>query len=162
MQKCSICEVEKENCDYYQKNGKNATTFCKKCTGLKYKEKRYAYRAANADKVKIWKQNDYIKNRIKYIFINAKKRAELGGLEFDITESDIIIPEYCPVLGIKIIIDAGQGRSGHGPSIDRIDNTKGYTKDNIIIISDKANILKSDTNQEERELINTFYQNLGK
>lgn len=64
---------------------------------------------------------------------------------------DLIIPEICPVLDIPIIISFGNGRTDNGPSVDRIDNNKGYIKDNIIVISWRANNIKSYASIEELE-----------
>jgi hypothetical protein len=44
-------------------------------------------------------------------------------------------------------------------SIDRIDNSKGYIKDNIQIISNRANRLKGDFTIEELKLIVEFLEN---
>jgi len=47
------------------------------------------------------------------------------------------------------------GRPGHPtglrdtPSVDRFDNTKGYTRDNIRVISLRANLLKKDATVDE-------------
>lgn len=71
----------------------------------------------------------------------AKKR----GLECTITVDDFEIPEFCPVLGIKLISGMYTGkRTDASPSIDRIDNTKGYIPGNINVISWRANDLKSN------------------
>lgn len=165
---CSICNNDKHENDFYRKNdGGFKTTFCKKCYNLRYKDYRKKYTKEHQEQVRVWKQRDYIKNRITYIYGAARKRAIDNGLEFSITIDDIIIPEFCPILGIKIICDAGNGRTGNAPSIDRKDNTKGYTKDNIIIVSDRANKIKNDSSEDERAklfynvkklLINQFFE----
>jgi hypothetical protein len=41
------------------------------------------------------------------------------------------------------------GESGNSPSVDRIDSTMGYTKDNLQIISKRANQFKSDATIDE-------------
>lgn len=73
----------------------------------------------------------------------AKCRAKKKGLDFDLTLSDIIVPEYCPILGIPLVTSKGQPTS-NSPCLDRVDNSKGYTKDNVRVISHYANMRKAD------------------
>jgi len=88
-------------------------------------------------------------------------------MEFSLTLEDIIIPEFCPVFGIRLESGFGMGRGigldqrDRAPSVDRIDNAKGYTKDNIIIVSYRANRLKSDARVEEIETLAKFYRSLS-
>lgn len=80
----------------------------------------------------------------------AKQRCRKSKLEFDIDVSDIIIPDVCPVLGIKLNMNSGKsGAYNNSPSLDRIDNNRGYTKDNIWVISQKANAMKGSATKEE-------------
>ena len=83
----------------------------------------------------------------------ARSRAKRKGLECTIKESDIVIPEYCPYLGIKLIPHLPRG-SKRGPiaTLDRIDSTKGYIPGNVEVISWQANTIK--TNASVEELIN--------
>ncbi len=104
------------------------------------------------------------KNNWKYkptlaMFNNSKQRAKSVGLEHTICIDDIVIPEKCPVLGIKL--ETGDRKShDNAPSIDRIDNTKGYIKENIMIVSNRANILKKDATIDELIMIGNFYRDL--
>ena len=67
-------------------------------------------------------------------------------------KSDVIIPDICPMLGIKLF--TGNGVLGdNSPTLDRIDSTLGYTKDNIQVISYRANRIKNDATVEELEKI---------
>ena len=80
----------------------------------------------------------------------AKNRAKSKNLEFTIKLEDIIIPEYCPILNIKLEIKKGQsGGSNKSPALDRIIPEKGYIKENIRVISHLANMMKSCATQEE-------------
>lgn len=74
----------------------------------------------------------------------AKQRAKQKGWEFNITVEDLDIPEVCPVLGEPLI-----KHTRYAPSIDRLDSTKGYTKDNVWIISRRANLMKNDATIED-------------
>ena len=48
------------------------------------------------------------------------------------------------------------------PSIDRIDPKKGYVKDNIIVVSMRANRIKSDATVDEIWKVADFYEKLLK
>lgn len=75
----------------------------------------------------------------------AKKK----NLPFDLEPSDLVIPEVCPVFGFPLKINASTHNKDDSPSIDRIDPTKGYTKGNVVVISQKANRIKNDATLEE-------------
>jgi len=83
----------------------------------------------------------------------AKSRCRTNGREFDLTVEDVIIPEVCPVFGFPLV--AHTGRSGaykDSPSLDRVDNSKGYTRDNIQVVSQLANAMKADASIRELRL----------
>jgi hypothetical protein len=87
--------------------------------------------------------------------IHARHRAKKKGLPFDITADDIELPEFCPVLGIKLVIGEGQNprRNYASPTLDRVKNEKGYVRGNVRVISARANSLKSDASVEEMEAV---------
>lgn len=73
----------------------------------------------------------------------ARKRAKDKGIDFSITVEDIYIPDVCPVLGIPLFKGEGS-RTDNSPSLDRVDNTKGYIRGNVCVISFRANALKNN------------------
>lgn len=82
----------------------------------------------------------------------AKLRARKKGFPFSLQVSDIDIPDACPVLGIAL--RRGSGRlQDNSPTPDRIDNDKGYVKGNVIVISYKANRMKSNATPDEVRLL---------
>lgn len=86
------------------------------------------------------------------LLMAAYKRSKKNGWKSDLTIQDIVIPEYCPYLGVKLTRLLGTSRGAgnpFNPSIDRIDSSKGYVKGNIQIISVKANRMKSDATPQE-------------
>jgi len=82
------------------------------------------------------------------MYQGAKYRARIKNIPFTITLEDLIIPEYCPVLGIKLKVGLSPN-SPELPSLDRVFPELGYTKENICIISNRANSLKRDGVLEE-------------
>jgi len=93
---------------------------------------------------------------IKAMLSRCKARAVLKGLEFNLTIDDIYIPEYCPILNVKLELNEKQGGGNNSPALDRIDNSKGYIKGNVQVISSKANRIKSDATIEEVGLVYKF------
>ena len=85
-------------------------------------------------------------------FAQRKRHAISTGIEFTIGMSDLVYPERCPLLNIPLHYHSSNLRD-NWPSIDRIDNTKGYIPGNVWIISYKANRIKSDSNPGELMLI---------
>ena len=117
-------------------------------------EERRAYYLKN-DRKRRKEQPEY------FLWKAAKRRAKLKELDFDIEVSDIIIPAFCPYLGIAISHEVGHGtRRPSSPSLDRIDSSKGYVKGNIIVCSWRANFLKSDATLQELKLITKQWSQL--
>lgn len=78
----------------------------------------------------------------------AKLEAKKKNIPFDISAKDLSIPEVCPVLGIAIKVSENRP-TDNSPSLDKIKPHLGYVKDNVRIISYRANRLKSDATLSE-------------
>ena len=104
--------------------------------------KKYKHGLTHAEYIRIYKY----KKKENVILSRAKTRAKAKGLEFNLEVSDIVIPQKCPILGIPIINSIGMnkraGPVSNSPSLDRINNDKGYIKGNVMVISHKANTMK--------------------
>lgn len=174
---CNVCGVEKPE-DLFKwtsrqkSNGRRYKLHtCKECNSAKtsayakkYRQEHpevvkqrahqsWLYRRTNAEKVAKMRAQARLnspKYYLKGIFDAAKKRAKQKNLEFTITEQDIVIPEKCPILGIDIFTNRGKGKiCNNSPSLDRVDNSKGYTSDNVRIISYLANRMKNNATLPE-------------
>lgn len=102
----------------------------------------------NRNKAKERAKTNRNSNPLKFMLKDAKRRAKAKGIRFNLTEDDLTIPDLCPLLGKPL-----ERFTAYAPSIDRIDSTKGYTKDNVWVISKRANQIKNDATIEELELI---------
>lgn len=94
------------------------------------------------------KRKSRLNNYEAEIYRKCRYRAEQRGLEFNLDISDIVIPDVCPILEVPFVY-GDKGDYSYSPSIDRIDNSKGYVKGNIQIISMKANTMKNSATLEE-------------
>ena len=85
------------------------------------------------------------------VLSRIKGRATRKGLEFNLELEDVLGVTHCPVFGweLKRHQDGKKGAVFNSPSVDRIIPELGYTKDNIQILSYKANTMKSDATPEE-------------
>lgn len=89
-----------------------------------------------------------------YAMGNAKRRAKEIGVDFTLTRADIlaVFPDRCPLLGTEFVFAQGQTAPA-SPSLDRKDSSRGYTPDNVWVISAKANRIKSDATTDEIAMV---------
>jgi hypothetical protein len=120
-----------------------------------------AWRERNKDKLDKYQlsyQQKWIdEHPEKHLWTKVRDRAKQSGMEFTINVTDIVIPESCPLLGILMFFDPGGGYNPNAPSLDRIDNDKGYVPGNIWVISSRANTMKNKASIEE---LKTFATNV--
>ena len=74
------------------------------------------------------------------ILRSARWRAKKAGIPCNIELEDVVIPDFCPALGIPLCFGSA---SQNSPTLDRIIPALGYTKGNVIVISNLANQIKS-------------------
>lgn len=144
--KCSKCKNIKNKKDFNKNRTKKNgfRSYCRECEKL--------YRQINKEKISQKKMEYYTKNYEKQLLKFAKQRAKKKNLPFDITEQDINIPEKCPVLGIPLFKGDGV-MIDNSPNLDRIIPELGYVQNNVRVISQKANRIKSNATLEEIILV---------
>lgn len=151
---CTRCkEVKSLECFGLEKRYNIYKAACKVCLSKEQKQRRLL----NPEQTRLDKRDWRHNNPERILLSGAKTRAKQKGLDFNLELSDIIIPNFCPVLGISIII-GGDKLSNNSPTLDRIDSTKGYVKGNIEVISWRANFLKSNATFEEMYLLGKYYE----
>ena len=87
-----------------------------------------------------------------WMFHSAKRRAKDQGIPFTITLDDIAIPSHCPLLGIPLFVGK-RTCCDNSPTLDKLVPSLGYIKGNVIVISDKANRIKSNATLDEIMLL---------
>lgn len=91
------------------------------------------------------------------MFKSARDRAARFGREFSITKDDIVIPEHCPIFKVPLILERNHP---YAPSLDRLNPNLGYTPENIIVMSRRANMLKNNmTPYEAKMMFEWLYEN---
>jgi len=175
MKTCTCCKIEKEY-EMFSKLSRNKdgrAYHCRSCTkkwrednkeAILAQKKEYYHnnieimRGRNLTRYAKFKNNQKAhteayysrpENWVKKMLTRARYRAEECGWDFNLSAEDIVFPTHCPYLGLKLTYTLGQGQLPTNASIDRIDPLKGYTKDNVQIISRKANTMKSNASMEE-------------
>lgn len=91
--------------------------------------------------------------KIKYLINTKKYWSKKNGVAFDLFPDDIEWPDVCPVLGITLNYAANMNERYSAPSLDRVNPSIGYVKDNVRVISYRANQIKSDGSAKEHRLI---------
>lgn len=89
------------------------------------------------------------KNVEKRMLRSSKSRAIRDNILFNLEVSDIMVPSKCPILNMELKHNNRKSAKYNSPSLDRIDNNKGYIKGNIQVISYRANTMKGDATPQE-------------
>lgn len=141
------CKHHPENVTRWTVNG---------CCCLCTKEKTKPYRERNKNKLREKRKEWDRKNPVKSMLQRARRRAREFGLEFDLKPENVVIPDSCPVLGIPL--DRFGGDLDSIPSLDRIDNSKGYVPGNVVVVSFRANRIKGNSTIEELRKVAEYYE----
>lgn len=133
---CALCGAVKPVSSFY---GNNASAdgrmpMCKSCDK--------ARRAVN-------KRIRHRDDRRTVLWDSARKRAYERRIPFDIELEDIELPERCPLLGTPLTFARYTTYDPNLASIDRIDNTKGYVRGNVWVVSLRANTAKGSLSYDE-------------
>lgn len=100
-------------------------------------------------------RNTTLRGRCSALKANAASRSKTKGWPFDLT-IDFLVDlwneqeGYCALTGRELLIGSTNRRwSEDLVSIDRIDNNKGYTKDNVWLVAQPVNYAKGVQTLEE-------------
>lgn len=153
---CKKCNKEKFFKDFsfkLEKNGKYYFQYeCSKCLYQTRKQK-YKYKIKEYIEKQRYNENFTINGRACKLRNHCKQRAKINNYDFNLTKQLIIDKlkiGICEKTGIKLILD-DLIYNPYAPSIDRIDNNKGYTNDNIQITCMIYNFCKNKFTDEQVE-----------
>jgi hypothetical protein len=151
MKICNTCKKKLSNENFRAINRENWGGLypqCKKCESSLMKDK-------------------YKKNPIPQMLSNAKIRAKQKKIDFNLTSKYLkkIFPKdnICPVIGVNFQFgykNQDKQNNDFAPSLDRIIPKKGYIEGNVIVVSNIANRVKSDSTIEVLEKVLNFYKKL--
>jgi hypothetical protein len=131
-------EASRYNTAWRAKHRKERTDIARR---IKDKENYYANRAKETPE-----------GYSRYFLNNIRSRCKKRGIPFNLTLDDLVIPEFCPVLGIELVKRQGKF-ADDSPSVDRIVPALGYVKGNVRVISYRANRIKCHATLDELKLI---------
>ena len=104
------------------------------------------------------------RHRVAWLALHAVTRCKRTGMEFDrefLREVGKQKPLNCPCCGIRINYRVS-GTTKHpipdGPSLDRVDTTRGYVRGNVEVICWRCNALKRDSTLSELKAIVAYME----
>lgn len=150
---------KKKSCGCHLVDLKSIPPKCKLCQSVSNRRTKKGFYSTVCSKCS---NKRSIKNRnpILAMISAAKVRAKEIGVPFSITRNDIVIPEFCPIFGIKLERGRVEDRYS-SPSLDRISPKLGYVPGNVAIISYGANRIKNEGTAEQHRLIADWIDNVS-
>jgi hypothetical protein len=168
MKTCTKCDQTKDVEQFYKhsttKDGRH--TQCKAC--LKKPRKQWMGTPEQKEKArarnKVWRSNPVNverdaanqrrrnhgpTGRAKHLHTGARGRAKVQGVQFKLTVErvqELLRQGVCALTGLELSFNKHDvyRNNPRCASLDRIDNTKGYTDDNVQVICWQANLAKGE------------------
>ncbi len=152
--RCKDCDKE-TSAQYRANNPDEANASSKRSKqkhSVKVKARRKTYYEENSVQIMEQMKEALKKNPERGLLKLAKQRCKKSGVVCTITEKDIVIPEFCPILGVKLGFGDMATRD-NSPSLDRIQSELGYIPGNVAVISFKANRIKNHGSADQHRRI---------
>ena len=140
-----------KSCGCYKARNTEVIKKCKRCGETSYRRDQNGYYSSICTKC-YNKQVHESKDYVGILINSARVRAKKNGLPFTITREDVIIPDVCPVFGIKLERGSVKNRES-SPSLDKLIPELGYVRGNIAVISWLANNIKNRGTAEQHRRI---------
>ena len=141
------------SCGCRRHRGQESKKICKHCGELSYRKNRHGNFASVCQTCYNKQCNSFkTRNPKKLMVQSAKVRAKKANVPFSITDDDFEIPEFCPILGVRLKSGTKKYHDS-SPSLDRIVPAKGYVPGNVVVMSFRANRIKGDASREELQTV---------
>lgn len=134
---CKQCSIEKPFSEFYANSKGNYRKRCKACTRHASREHRSANRGQTSAANKAWRS----KKRGHALVNIARHRAKSRGMPCELVPEEIqaiIDNGICELTGIAF--DLNTPRAWNAPSLDRINSSEGYTKENTRVVLYALNV----------------------
>jgi hypothetical protein len=123
---------------FYQKKDGSLSAECRSC-----------FRKRSSKNQKARHHGGSVDYHLVFITRNTRQRARKAGIEYDIDAEFIrtLLEAQrgrCAISGVQLTFTKGEGHISTNASIDRIDPSKGYTKDNVQLVACQVNTMKSN------------------
>lgn len=152
---CAKCKIEKPVSDFYfVKTREHWYSYCKECQRLKERKIKEKFFVENGITVGQHKRTKDIKGWFTPMLGSTKIRATRKNVVCDI-DINFLVELYnkqkgkCAITSWEMTTISGEGYKDSNISIDRIDSTRGYIKDNIRLTCRGANAFKGTWNDNQ-------------
>ena len=153
--KCNNCNKDHTSTYGNFKDNKNSGLVCRQCQ----------------NSLRVYKTLSLSESQLSIIYSNYKSRSKLKGWIFELSKDEFksIIFEnchYCNALPNNFRMDRAKNKricevSANSNGVDRIDSSRGYTKDNCVPCCEDCNKAKRNLSYSQfLELIKDIYENL--